>query len=85
MVLVLQMGKTERPRPLDDPTRPYIKFDIVAHLDSLSSHEGKRVNPVSVVSVHIYLTVLLKLLTELCTDTLLMKFCTYKLPMIPGC
>lgn len=52
-MLALQMGKTERPRPLDDPTRPYIKFDIVAHLDSLSSHEGKRVNPVSVVPVHV--------------------------------
>ncbi|DBA76870.1 TPA: hypothetical protein ACH3X1_009473 [Trebouxia sp. C0004] len=38
------MGKKERQRPLDDPTRPYIKFDIVAHLDSLSSHEGKRAN-----------------------------------------
>ena len=42
----MQMGKAERPRPLDDPTRPYIKFDIVAHLDALSSHEGiKRVRP----------------------------------------
>lgn len=40
----LQMGKKERARPLDDPTRPYITFDIVAHLDSLSSHEGKRVS-----------------------------------------
>ena len=37
------MFKNEKTRPLDDPTRPYIKFDIVAHLDSLSSHEGKRV------------------------------------------
>ena len=41
----MQMEKAERPRPLDDPTRPYIKFDIVAHLDALSSHEGtKRVS-----------------------------------------
>lgn len=44
-VQCLQMEKAERPRPLDDPTRPYIKFDIVAHLDALSSHEGtKRVS-----------------------------------------
>ena len=40
----MQVGRAEKPRPLDDPTRPYIRFDIVAHLDSLSSHEGiKRV------------------------------------------
>ena len=43
-VCLVQMGKNEKPRPLDDPTRPYIKFDIVAHLDSLSHHEGKRVS-----------------------------------------
>ena len=42
--ICVQMGKNEKPRPLDDPTRPYIKFDIVAHLDSLSHHEGKRVS-----------------------------------------
>ena len=44
LVLWLQMGKPDKPGALDDPTRPYIKFDIVAHLDTLSSHEVKRVS-----------------------------------------
>lgn len=39
----VQIGKSEKPGPLDDPTRPYIRFDIIAHLDTLSSHEHKRV------------------------------------------
>lgn len=42
--VLLQIGKPDKPRALDDPTRPYIKFDIVAHLDTLSSHEVKRVS-----------------------------------------
>ena len=51
--VALQMGKKERPRPLDDPTRPYITFDIVAHLDSLSSHEGKRVSHLRLSCPHL--------------------------------
>lgn len=44
----MQVGRAEKARPLDDPTRPYIRFDIVAHLDGLSSHEGtKRVGALS--------------------------------------
>ena len=52
-LVALQMGKKERPRPLDDPTRPYITFDIVAHLDSLSSHEGKRVSHLQLSCPHL--------------------------------
>lgn len=41
--MLVQVGKSDKPGALDDPTRPYIKFDIITHLDTLSSHEHKRV------------------------------------------
>lgn len=42
-IIGVQVGRSEKPGALDDPTRPYIRFDIVSHLDTLSSHEHKRV------------------------------------------